>query len=74
MVDVNVARVKEGKDPIMDIELIAYKYYKPKAVQPAGADAPVSMGKQSGGTEDAQEMDYREIHGKSFLDFFMPKK
>lgn len=76
MLDVNMARQKEGKVPVTSIKEIFYEHYKApkKNEQPAGADAPVSSAKQSGVSSDTQEVNYtKDIKGKSFFDILMGK-
>lgn len=61
MQETNNKRISEGKPPVYSIkEIYAFHYTKP-TVQPAGADAPVSMGKGSTPPDDNEEMDYREL-------------
>lgn len=73
MLDVNVARTKEGKPPIYSLKEIFYEHYKAPTKQPAGADAPVSPGR-SGGEKDTKEIDYaKDVKGKSFFDILTGK-
>lgn len=76
MLDVNIARQKEGKVPVTSIKEIFYEHYKApvKNEQPAGADAPVSSAKQSGVSSEGQEVNYtKDIKGKSFFDILLGK-
>ena len=68
MTDVNEKRAKEGKPVIYSIKEIYYEHYeKPKREVP-GADAPVFSGSGHTQADKSSEVDYREIHGKDFLD------
>ena len=71
MKEVNEDRVKNGKEPIISVNRIFNNYYKPKT-QPAGSDAPVSMGRGSAPVNEG-EYTYNQIHKTSFLDFFRKK-
>jgi hypothetical protein len=73
MLEVNQARAKEGKQPIYSVKEIFYEHYKVPTSQPAGADAPVSMG---GFTppEDKSEINYNDIHNsRGFEDVYLKK-
>ena len=72
MLDVNVARSKAGKAPIYSIKEIFYEHYKAPNAQPAGADAPVSPSRSGAGT-DMKELDYNDIHKRSFFDILSGK-
>jgi hypothetical protein len=71
MLDVNTERQKEGKAPIYSIKEVFYEHYK-KDKQPAGADAPISMGKGVNPPEE-KDINYAEVHKKSFADILMGK-
>jgi hypothetical protein len=60
MLDVNIARQKEGKAPIYSIKEIFYEHYKAPTAQPAGADAPISPGTGALASE-GKEMDYKDL-------------
>ncbi len=65
MLDANAKRATEGKDAILSIARIFYGgYYKKPNTQPAGAEAPVSMGTGTpAGGEEEQELDYnKDVH------------
>jgi len=71
MLETNQERVKEGKRPIYSIKEIYYEHYsKPKA-QPAGADAPISLGKGTSPSQgEEQEIDYvKDVHSKPWSFF-----
>lgn len=71
MLDVNTERVKQGQEPIYSIKEIYYEHYEDPTKQPAGYDAPVSMGK-SGTSHDnsTEEYSYAEVHKKPWYSFF----
>lgn len=74
MMEVNQGRIGAGKDPIYSIKEIFYEHYKPVNRQPAGAEAPVSMGGRTHGAEEGQDIDYnRDIKNKSFVDIMMSR-
>lgn len=51
------------------------KFYKPQSKQPAGADAPVSMGDSGGMEDESKEYTYAEIHnGGRNLETFIQKE
>jgi hypothetical protein len=60
MLDVNEKRANEGKDPIFSLKEIFYEHYKKPNQQPAGSDAPVSMGQGTipSGEGEEKELDY----------------
>ncbi|MDD5069045.1 MAG: hypothetical protein PHN89_05635 [Candidatus Pacebacteria bacterium] len=58
MLDVNAKRAEEGKKPIYSVKEIYYEHYKKPTSQPAGADAPVSLGK---GVSPQPEGDEKEL-------------
>jgi len=67
MREVGLQRQKEGKAPITSAELIFRKYRDEILAEPAGANAPISMGKQGVSSEDEDPgYSYEEIHGSSF--------
>jgi hypothetical protein len=71
MLEVNTKRAEQGLDPIYSIKEIYYEHYKDPTRQPAGADAPVSMGKSgSSHDESPEDYTYEEIRKKNWLDFF----
>lgn len=73
MLDVNIQRQKEGKPPILSISRIFYGgYYTKPNVQPAGADAPVSMGSGSPAGESEQEIDYVKDVKRPWSAFRLP--
>lgn len=75
MADVNTKRVKEGLQPITSISRIYNNYYKPSDSQPAGVDAPISVGRGTVTPTDTEEvMPYHKLHKASFLDLFRVKK
>jgi hypothetical protein len=66
MYEVAQSKIKEGKQPVYSLkELFAFHYEDPNA-QPAGYDAPVSLGNRAGSTPSGDVIDYNEIHNKSF--------
>jgi hypothetical protein len=70
MYDVNIARSKEGKDPIYSLKEIYYEHYTRPQAQPAGGDAPISPSRGSSDTPQDQELDYaRDIAGKPWSFF-----
>jgi hypothetical protein len=74
MLEVNKQREAEGKPIIMSISRIKYGYWTKPNAQPAGEDAPISMGKGSASVgEESQEINYvKDIQGKRWSNF-MPK-
>jgi len=62
MLDTNAKRATEGKDAILSIARIFYGgYYTKPNAQPAGSEAPVSMGTGTpSGGEGEQEIDYNK--------------
>ncbi len=70
MLEVNQDRVNKGQDPIYSIKEIFYEHYKKPSRQPAGADAPVSVGSGNVAPESPDDYSYADIRNKSFLDFF----
>ena len=57
MLDVNTQRATEGKRPIYSIKEIFYEHYTKPNAQPAGVDAPISMGKGTSPTgQEEQEI------------------
>jgi len=73
MLDVNIARDKEHKAPIYSIKEIFYEHYKkPEKKEVAGGDAPISTGK-SAVTTDEKEVNYNDVHKKSFIDLLLGK-
>lgn len=71
MLDVNQERQAQGKDPILSVQRIFYGYYQKPSAQPAGEDAPVSMGKGSATAgEQTEELDYiKDVHSKDWNNF-----
>lgn len=61
MLDVNEKRRAEGKQPIMSVSRIFHTYYKQPSLQPAGADAPISMGQGSAEATDPDEYSYTDL-------------
>lgn len=74
MLEVNKQREAEGKPIIMSISRIKYGYWTKPSAQPAGENAPVSMGRGSASVgEESQEIDYvKDVQGKKWSSF-MPK-
>lgn len=72
MVQINTKLLQEGKPPEYSIYKIYTKYYKAPNQQPAGADAPVSMGgNKTGNPEEENQINYfRDIKKKSFWQIF----
>ncbi len=58
MLDTNAKRTVEGKDQILSISRIFHNYYTKPSAQPAGENAPISMGKGTPAGEGEQELDY----------------
>jgi hypothetical protein len=73
MMEVNDKRVKEGKAPIYSAKEIFYEHYSPPTAQPAGADAPISVGRGSTQTSNNEEYSYADIHKPSWTDMFKKK-
>jgi hypothetical protein len=70
MMEVNTDRVKTGKAPIYSVKEIFYEHYKAPNTQPAGADAPISVGRGNAAVDSGEDYSYGDVHKKSFLDFF----
>lgn len=70
MMEVNQKRTAEGKAPIYSIKEIYYEHYQVPSRQPAGYDAPVSVGRGGTPPTNSQEIDYfRDIrNARSFED------
>lgn len=63
MLDTNAKRAAEGKDSILSISRIFHGYYTKPNAQPAGEEAPVSMGKGTPSDEGGEELDYaKDVH------------
>jgi hypothetical protein len=61
MLEVNQARHDEGKRPIYSIKEIYYEHYTKPSAQPAGENAPISVGKGAPSSgEEEQEIDYNK--------------
>jgi hypothetical protein len=61
MLEVNTERAKEGKRPIYSIKEIYYEHYTKPNAQPAGENAPISVGKGAPSSgEEEQELDYNK--------------
>lgn len=74
MMEVNQKRASEGKQPIYSVKEIFYEHYKAPNAQPAGWNAPVSVGRGAPSGNDEQDYSYKDIAGKkSFLDILMGK-
>lgn len=59
MLEVNQDRLNKGLRPVTSIKEIYYEHYTKPSAQPAGKDAPVSLGdKGINADEDNQEIDY----------------
>lgn len=66
---------KEGVTPITNLYEAHSKHYEEPTKQPAGGDAPVSIGQGSEGGGDDDKYDYNEIHqGSRNLDSFIYKQ
>jgi len=61
MQETNNKRIAEGKPPVYSIKEVYAFHYKRPSAQPAGADAPVTMGKGNSSPNDNEEIDYREL-------------
>lgn len=70
MLEVNQERVKNNLDPIYSVKEIYYEYYKAPNRQPAGADAPISIGRGNAQVDSGEDYSYADIRKKSFLDIF----
>lgn len=70
MLDVNQKLTSEGKPAEYSIYKIFTKYYKSPTRQPAGADAPISIGRSGqNDTDSDQQINYlKDIHKKSFYE------
>ena len=66
MWEVTQERVKGGKQPISSLKEIFYEHYEDPSAQPAGADAPVSLGKKAVSGGDSKDYSYDEIHDQPF--------
>jgi hypothetical protein len=76
MLEVNQKRAEAGQTPILSISRIFYGgYYKKPSAQPAGEDAPVSVGKGATPTGgESEELDYmKDVHNKPWSGFRIPK-
>jgi hypothetical protein len=60
MLETNQKRVAEGKDPITSVARIFYGgYYQKPNAQPAGEEAPISMGRGTPSSNEGEEtLDY----------------
>lgn len=73
MYDVNQERATKGQPPIMSISRIKYGYWEKPNAQPAGSDAPISMGHGSPASDDGeQELDYTRDVNKGWRSFHLP--
>lgn len=65
MMEVNIARGKDGKAPIYSIKEIFYEHFTPPSKQPAGDKAPVSAGRGAAAPDDKDDrINYtRDIKG-----------
>lgn len=71
MMEVNQKRVANNETPIYSINKIYHEYFTPPSKQPAGANAPISVGRGGNQSIDTDEFSYHDIHNKkSILDFF----
>lgn len=68
MATVNADRASKGEPLIYSINKIYHHFYKPSNRQPAGADAPVSMGSRNSRQSDSDDSKfvYARDHKKSF--------
>jgi len=65
MLETNQKRVAENKRPIYSIKEIYYEHYTKPSAQPAGEDAPISLGKGTTSSDNEQEIDYaKDVHNK----------
>jgi len=70
MLTVNQERAAQGKEPIMSLARIRYSYWTKPTAQPAGADAPISMGKGGPSSDEPdEEIDYNRDVKKSWASF-----
>lgn len=73
MFDLNTKRAAEGKRPVTSVKEVYYEHFEDPLKQPAGANAPVSIGKGSIAPDDNSKYSYWDIHGtpnrpKDFVD------
>lgn len=61
MLDINNQRKEEGKPAIMSVSRIFHTYYKPPTTQPAGADAPISLGQGMAEAADPEDFSYADL-------------
>lgn len=66
MLDVNDQLRKDNKPAEYSIYKIFTKFYKSPSRQPAGADAPVSLGRSRASEGDTEQVKYADIHRKSW--------
>lgn len=71
MLETNNKRVSEGKEPILSVTRIFNGYYTKPNAQPAGEDAPISLGKGApSGNDEDEEIDYVKDIRNGFKGFF----
>lgn len=58
----NMQATWQTPTPSTNLWEIHAKYYKPVSAQPAGGNAPVSMGESGGSEDDAKDYKYSDIH------------
>lgn len=62
----------KGDAPLTNLYEVYTKFYKEENKQPAGGDAPVSMGQQAAGGKDDEQLKYSEVHkGGQDLETFL---
>lgn len=61
MMDVNIKRREEGKDPIGSVKLIYYEHYQKPTAQPPGADLPVMNNRGSVNPTTEQTYTYADL-------------
>lgn len=72
MLEVNTKRAQEGKPLIYSIKEIFYEHYKAPNTQPAGADAPVVIGRGAG-EQPQKEISPNDYRNKSWFDILSGK-
>lgn len=66
MWDVNQQRKSEGKQPVTSLKEIYYEHYEDPNAQPAGYDAPISLGRKAVSGGDSKDYSYEDIHNQPF--------
>jgi hypothetical protein len=74
MFDISQERLQQGKPAVTSLKEIFYEHYKDPNAQPAGYDAPISLGKRAVSTGEKADYSYNDIHGSSYSEIIAGKK